>query len=95
MATRADLEALSSHELHHLAVSRATHRMDAAFFWQLLRAIPAAEAVEGDEYQSTADLVKLSALVSDALGSGEGEVADGLRPLFIDYLEKHGYPKEK
>jgi hypothetical protein len=92
MATRGDLESLSSHELHHLAVRKAIHRVDVEFFWELLRAIPAAEAIEGEEYRSTADLVKLSALISDAIGSGEGEVADALRPLYIDYLGKHGYP---
>lgn len=70
------------------------HRLDIEFLWELLRAIPAAEAMEGDEYRSATDLTHVSALISDAIGSGEGEIADELRPLYIDYLTKHGYPSE-
>jgi hypothetical protein len=65
------------------------HHADVGFLWELLRAIPAAEAMEGDIGESEADATKLSALVADALGSGEGEIADELRPLYIDYLAKH------
>ena len=94
MATPSDaeLEALSSHELHDLAVRRATHRLDVEFLWELLRSIPAAEAIEGDEYRSASDMTHVSALISDAFGSGEGKMADDLRPLYIGYLKKHGYP---
>jgi hypothetical protein len=31
----------------------------------------------------------VSALISDALSSGEGDIAESLRPLYLDYLEKH------
>lgn len=95
MATGRDLESLSSHELHDLAVKKAMHRLDAGFLWELLRAIPAAEAMEGDEYRSARDMTQVSALISDALRSGEGEIADELRPLYIDYLRKHGFPDER
>lgn len=64
--------------------------MDVGFLWDLLRAIPAAEAAEGHEDLATADVFKLSALISDALASGEGDVADALRPLYISYLQSHG-----
>jgi len=67
----------------------ALHHADVGFLWQLLRAIPAAEAVEGETRESEADAVKVSNLIADALGSGEGEIADALRPLYIDYLLKH------
>ena len=87
-----DLETLSSRELHDLAVRRAVHHADVGFLWQLLRAIPAAQAIEGDERESEADAVKVSALLSDAIGSGEGGLADALRPLYIDYLSKHTRP---
>jgi hypothetical protein len=87
--TDTDLDALSSHELHDRAVRRALHHADVGFLWELLRAIPAAEALEGDIGESEADATKLSALVADAIGSGEGEIADELRPLYIDYLTKH------
>jgi hypothetical protein len=84
-----DLDSLSSHELHDLAVRRAVHHADVGFLWELLRAIPAAEAAEGDEKESEADAVKVSALLADAYGSGEGGIADELRPLYLDYLRKH------
>lgn len=89
MDTETDLESLSSRELHDRAVRRALHHADVGFLWQLLRAIPAAEAIEGDVGESEADATKVSALLADALGSGEGEVADALRPLYIEYLTKH------
>jgi hypothetical protein len=90
MPSARDLESLTSHELHDLAVRKAMHRLDVEFLWELLRAIPAAEAMEGDEYRSTSDMTQISALISDAIGSGTGELADELRPLYIDYLTKHG-----
>jgi hypothetical protein len=88
--TRDELEALSSHELHHLAVKRALEHVDVEFFWDLLRAIPAAEASEGHDAEAGRDITHLSVLLDDAIGSGEGDVAEALRPLYLDYLEKHG-----
>jgi hypothetical protein len=87
--TETDLEALSSRELHDLAVHRALHHADVAFFWELLRAIPAAETLEVDEREAGEDLTKVSALLSDALTSGDGDLAEALRPLYLDYLRKH------
>lgn len=89
MDTEAELESLSSHALHDRAVRRAVRHGDVRFLWQLLRAIPAAQALEGDERESEADAVKVSALLSDAYGSGEGGLADALRPLYLDYLRQH------
>ena len=87
--TETDLEALSSRELHDLAVRRALHHADLGFFWELLRAIPAAETLEGDVREAGEDLTKVSALLSDALTLGEGNLGEELRPLYIDYLTKH------
>jgi hypothetical protein len=88
--TRDELEALSSHELHHLAVKRALEHADVEFFWKLLRDIPAAEASEGHDAEAGRDVTHLSVLLDDAIGSGEGDVAEALRPVYLDYLEKHG-----
>ena len=90
MSTRDELEALSSRELHDLAVRRALRHVDVEFLWELLRAIPAAEASEGNSIEAGRDITKVTALISDAINSGEGEVAEALRPLYIDYLAKHG-----
>ena len=88
--TRDELEALSSRELHHLAVRRAILHVDVEFFWELLRAIPAAEASEGHDIEAGRDITHLSVLLDDAIASGEGDVAEALRPLYLDYLEEHG-----
>jgi hypothetical protein len=89
VATETELEALSSRELHDQAVHRALTHADIGFLWELLRAIPAAEAIEGDPVESEWDAVKVSGLLGDAIDSGDGGVADALRPLYIDYLVKH------
>ena len=90
MTTRDELDALSSRELHDLAVRRALHHVDVEFLWQLVRAIPAAEASEGNSVEAGRDITKVTALIADAIDSGKGEVAEALRPLYIDYLAEHG-----
>jgi hypothetical protein len=81
-----DLENLTSKELHDRAVERAVRRLDVAFLWRLLRAIPAAEAATGHPDQAEADVSHLSAIINELVHSGDGEVADALRPLYIEYL---------
>lgn len=83
-----DLESLSSKELHDRAIDRAVRHLDVGFLWRLLRAIPAAEAVTGHADQAEADLSHLSSMLNEFAHSGEGEVAEALRPLYIDYLSK-------
>jgi hypothetical protein len=90
MTEPGDLAALSSRELHDMAVRRALRHLDVAFLWELLRAIPAGEAAAGHPDAAGADASHLSALLSDALDSGEGDIAEALRPLYLSYLEQHG-----
>ncbi len=85
-----DLDALSSRELHDLAVRRARHHLDVAFLWELLRALPAGEAIAGHPDHAGADALHLSALIGDTLDADENtDVVDALRPLYLDYLRKH------
>jgi hypothetical protein len=84
-----NLDALSSHELHDLAVHRAVRHLDVAFLWELLRSIPAGEAAIGNPDEAGSDASHLSALISDAVESGEGALADSLRPIYLTYLGKH------
>jgi hypothetical protein len=84
-----DLERLSTHELHDRAVRRAERHLDVKFFWELLETIPAAEAARGDPGEADFDVQSARGLVSDAVHSGEGELGEALRPLFIDYLRRH------
>jgi hypothetical protein len=90
VTTRDELDALSSRELHDMAVRRALRHGDVEFLWELLRALPAAEASEGHPAQAGRDISKVSSLIADAIDSGQGDLAEALRPLYLDYLVKHG-----
>jgi hypothetical protein len=81
-----ELENLTSKELHDRAVERAVRHLDVGFLWRLLRAIPAAEAATGHPDQAEADVSHLSAIINELVHSGEGEVADVLRPVYLEYL---------
>jgi hypothetical protein len=84
------LERLSSGELHDLAVRRARRHLDVRFFWQLMQVLPAAEAGAGEFDDAEADVQRMSAHLDDLTRSGRGEVAELLRPFYLDYLKRHG-----
>ena len=96
MTTRDDLDKLSSKELHDRAMKVARHHQDVKFLWGLLREIPAAEAAAGNLEQTEADIQGTPGtfngpfdLIGDFMRSDEGELADALRPAYIEYLLKH------
>ena len=84
------LDALSSKQLHDLAVRHAARHLDVPFFIRLMEALPVAEAAAGEVEEAEADALSLSAHIDDLTDSGEGEVADLLRPLYLEYLREHG-----
>ena len=84
------LDALSSKELHDMAVRRARHHLDVKFFWELIRTVPAAEAAAGDLGELENDMQHLSGHLDDVTEAGEGELAEMLRPFYLDYLRRHG-----
>jgi hypothetical protein len=84
-----DLDALSSRELHDLAVRRARHHLDVGFLWDLLRELPAGEAIAGHPDHADADALHLSALIGDTIDSNEPDIVEALRPFYLGYLEKH------
>lgn len=88
-STEEDLEALSTRELHDRAVHRAEKHLDVRFFWRLLEMIPAAESASGDVGEAEFDSQVARGQISDALHSGEGELGEAMRPVFIEYLRKH------
>ena len=88
MATTEDLEKLSTDELRERAFSRAKHRLDVAFFWDLLKSVPAAEAAAGHFDEAREDVVRLAQRVNDALRPDSPEEADAYRPIYIDYLSR-------
>lgn len=83
------LDALSSKELHDLAVRYALRHLDIPFFIRLMRALPVAEAAAGEIDEAEADVMTLRAHIDDVTDAGEGEVADLLRPLYLEYLREH------
>ena len=90
MPTRDELEALSSAELHDRATRLAWRRLDVSFLWELLRTIPEARAAAGDEERSETDIMRPLALLNDLVDADRGDLADALRPLYVDYLVEHG-----
>jgi hypothetical protein len=90
-----ELDRLSSKELHDLAVHHARRHLDVRFFWDLSSVLPVAEAAAGELDEADADLQTLSAHVDDLTDSGRGEVAERLRPFYLDYLRRHGVRPEQ
>jgi len=72
-----------------MAVHRAEKHADVKFLWQVLRALPAAEAAEGHVQHADMDITSVSGLIADVLTAGKTDVSDALRPMYIDYLVKH------
>lgn len=89
MTDREELDALSSRELHDRATRVAWRRLDVGFLWDLLKTIPEAEAAAGHIERSATDVIRPLALLNDFIDADRGELADALRPLYIDYLLEH------
>jgi hypothetical protein len=89
MSRRDELDALSSKELHDRAVHYAQRHLDLGFLWDLLQKTPAAQAAAGHPDQAEYDVAHWSGQVADAFRDDEGELADALRPVYLDYLERH------
>jgi hypothetical protein len=89
MPTREELERLTSQELHDRATRLAWRRLDVGFLWDLLRTIPEARAAIGDEERSETDIMRPLALLNDLVDADRGDLADALRPLYLDYLVEH------
>jgi len=84
-----NLDQLPARELHDLAVHRALRHLDVKFLWDLLRELPAAEAASGRVDVADADALHLSELIGNAIDSGDGEVAESMRPFYTSYLRQH------
>ena len=91
MPTRQELEALSTKALHDLAMETARKHTDVAFLWRLVKALPVAEELAGDDERAKTDIVRPIALINDFLyDAGEGALGQALRPLYVDYLVDKG-----
>ena len=91
MVTRAELQALPIKELHDLAMETARKHVDVGFLWEVVKALPVAEEVIGDDQRSKVDILRPLALINDFLyDSDSGAVGEALRPLYVDYLVEKG-----
>jgi hypothetical protein len=91
MRSRSELESLPTKPLHDAAVDTARKHADVAFLWRLVKALPVAEEVAGDDDRAKADILRPLALINDFLyDAGEGALGEALRPLYIDYLLDKG-----
>ena len=89
MTTAEELELRSTKELHDMAFERARKHLDLAFFWRLLEYLPAAEAAAGRLDKAETDITGVSGHFDDLIDTERGEVADALRPYYVEYLLKH------
>ena len=87
MTDRHELEQLSSKELHDRAITHALRHLDVRFLWRLIEMTPAAEMAAGESEDAERDVQHWSSQVTEAINADEdGQLADALRPVYIDYL---------
>lgn len=88
---RAELEALSTDELHDKAFRVAERRLDVGFFWDLLKHLPASgEVARDDSFTSAAAGVSdLIELFREFRGDHLGDSEPLIRAKFVDYLLAH------
>lgn len=89
MSRRDDLEALDSRELHDRAVRYAQRHLDVKFLWNLMKMVPVAETAAGQEDEADYDVLHWSGQVADTFRDDDGRLADALRGVYLDYLERH------
>ena len=80
---------MTSEKLHDLALHHALRHVDVRFFWQLLKILPAAEVQAGEPEEAELDVFTLRGHLDDLTDSGRGEIAEELRPFYLDYLRRH------
>ena len=87
MTTREELEQLPTKTLHDLAIETARRHTDVVFLWRLVKALPVAEEVIGDDQRAKADIFRPLALINDFLyDADEGALGEALRPMYVEYL---------
>jgi hypothetical protein len=89
MSRRDELNALTSKELHDRAVHHAQRHLNVKFLWNLMKMVPAANAAAGQEEQADYDIAHWSGQVADTFRDDDGRLSDALRPVYLEYLERH------
>ncbi len=90
MTTREELEALPTKELYDRTIGTAKRRWKGSQDWDLLKALPVAEEVIGEDQRSKSDIHRPLALLNDLLYDADsGPLGEALRPMYVDYLLQH------
>jgi hypothetical protein len=91
VTTQEELDRLSTRELHDRAIEVAKRHTDVGFLWRLVKAMPVAEELAGDDERAKTDILRPLALINDALyDAGEGALGEALRPMYVEYLLEKG-----
>lgn len=90
MPTFEELDRLPTEELRDRAFRTARRRLDVRFFWNLVEAIPAAEAAAGHTDEAEVDVLSFARQIEDALDPDSPEEQEALRPIYLEYLHEHG-----
>jgi hypothetical protein len=92
-ADRGGLDQLSTDELRRRAFRIAEHRLDAGFFWDLLKHLPPSGELASEDASTggiTASVTELVELVRELFGDDLGAAEPLIRARFIDYISEHG-----
>jgi hypothetical protein len=83
------LDALPTEELRERAFTRAEHRLDIGFFWDLVKHLPASEAMADEDASFgniTGSITEVTEAVRELFGRDLGGEEPLFRARFIDYL---------
>jgi hypothetical protein len=86
--TRADLEEMTSHQLHERAIYQAKADGDVDWLWRLLGSIPSAGGQLGDLDDSGLDVANLVTAINGYIRA-DRSTEETLRPRYVDYLLEH------
>ncbi len=89
MATHEELEALPTPELYDRATKHARRHANVKFFWEILQALPVAEASVGNLEEGESDVHSIWSHLNDRKTARQGPVADALREMYIEYIVAH------
>jgi hypothetical protein len=86
-----ELDQRSTEELRQRAFERAEQHHDVGFFWDLIKHLPAADDLAGEDASSghiTGGIAEAVEAVRELMGHGLGEAEPLIRARFIDYIRK-------
>lgn len=84
-----ELDALPTDELRERAFAKAEHHLDLAFFWDLVKHLPASEGMADEDASFgniTGGITEATQAVRELFGRGLGEDEPLFRARFITYL---------